>query len=298
MGPKAQEPTSQTVEAPSIQLRSASHELRLCKRQSEGPGFGRRRASLPRAQRAELAPRPGRDVPATLHPAQNFTNSLDTTRPRLSRQGRRTGTRDVQEGLACRLSAPGSCRPRWGDGAPELRPIPVCQVPAWARCVGGSVACRRRPRPGPHPCCCLRRTYSPGFCEEERCTTPPVSAFTIHGLWPEYSNGGWPEFCPEAAAGAAGGGEGALPAAADQGAALRCEWPSFAGSDDSFWDHEWTKHGTCSERVTGPRPAFFETVLALNQRYDLQVGTTGSTSTSTSPAMNNTGGARRWAKPP
>lgn len=95
-----------------------------------------------------------------------------------------------------------------------------------------------------------------------------MSAFTIHGLWPEFSNGEWPEFCPEAE-GAGGGGGGGLDA--DQGAAMRCEWPSFAGTDDSFWEHEWTKHGTCSEPVTGPRHAYFASVLGLNARYDLQV---------------------------
>ncbi|KAI3431487.1 hypothetical protein D9Q98_004538 [Chlorella vulgaris] len=181
----------------------------------------------------------------------------------------------------------------------------------------------------------LVREYSPTFCSKEVCTIKPISAFTIHGLWPEYNNGAWPEFCsdsgnsstsssggsaedntrrllslPDTAAsrttadtlpherhslvGAQRGGkaqegdDAQVQAAALQeaGAAVehggglqerqgstearqQCEWPSFKGTNLGFWEHEWSRHGTCARTITGLRPDYFEAVLKLHESYDL-----------------------------
>lgn len=99
---------------------------------------------------------------------------------------------------------------------------------------------------------------------------PPRSgAFSIHGLWPEYSNGSWPEYCARSGAGDArrAGGAGAE----EQQAIMDCVWPSMTGPNEQFWDHEWYKHGTCSVDGVGNRATYFETVLRLHEKYNLDV---------------------------
>lgn len=85
--------------------------------------------------------------------------------------------------------------------------------------------------------------------------------FTIHGLWPEYSSGGWPQFCPEHS-------HSPYP---DHSAAQQCLWPSLIGKSESFWQHEWSKHGTCAEPLLGNRSSFVATVLDLHERYNLDM---------------------------
>jgi ribonuclease T2 len=130
----------------------------------------------------------------------------------------------------------------------------------------------------------LVRTFSPTFCQQEHCTSPPISEFTLHGLWPEYKTGGWPQFCPPPPPVPPGAGAStdtqkpvalcksvewkSVCAPADP-EAMRCSWPSFHGSDAAFWEHEWTKHGTCTAPLLGNETAFQATALALNRRYDV-----------------------------
>ena len=53
---------------------------------------------------------------------------------------------------------------------------------------------------------------------------------------------------------------------------MACEWPSFTMPDAAFHNHEWARHGTCAAAVLGgDRQHFFDTVLHLNQQYDLNV---------------------------
>lgn len=37
--------------------------------------------------------------------------------------------------------------------------------------------------------------WPPGFCSSVACDPGAPDFFQIHGLWPNYSNGSWPEFC-------------------------------------------------------------------------------------------------------
>ncbi|CAM9144422.1 unnamed protein product [Ectocarpus fasciculatus] len=89
---------------------------------------------------------------------------------------------------------------------------------------------------------------------------------TIHGLWPDYGDGTYPTTCSSE------------PYDHDRVVnaigldVLETMWPNiqvpeeFAGNGkkyDSFWEHEWTKHGTC----TGlSMEEYFSTAIALLQR--------------------------------
>lgn len=41
------------------------------------------------------------------------------------------------------------------------------------------------------------------------------------------------------------------------------------GPSESFWGHEWTKHGTCAAPVLGNRSSYVAAVLAAHERYSL-----------------------------
>ncbi|EGG20320.1 ribonuclease T2 [Cavenderia fasciculata] len=83
------------------------------------------------------------------------------------------------------------------------------------------------------------------YCTQgQKCLPSKIrSAFTIHGLWPNNNNGTYPSFCK--------GASYSSSAIQDILVELDQDWPSlFALNNNDFWDHEWTKHGTCS--VVGP----------------------------------------------
>jgi ribonuclease I len=87
--------------------------------------------------------------------------------------------------------------------------------------------------------------------------------FTIHGLWPENMDGTWPEFC--------GHKPFSAKALQDLLPELRQEWPSVFQSSEHFWRHEWLKHGTCATAEFPTEHLFFNMVLQLHKKYDLQV---------------------------
>jgi ribonuclease T2 len=120
----------------------------------------------------------------------------------------------------------------------------------------------------------LVRSWPPSFCdqlaaEHRSCSKQPVEAFTIHGVWPEYSNGGWPQYCAENLYESA---NKTLQTASLQGNWREkrvCEWPSYEGGDSTFWEHEWSKHGTCASPLLGNRTSYFQNVIVMNEQYDL-----------------------------
>lgn len=96
--------------------------------------------------------------------------------------------------------------------------------------------------------------------------------FTIHGMWPEYSNNTYPAYCNKS-----------IPfnvsVLGDLIPRLNIAWVSYEGSNTHFWAHEFEKHGTCF-----PEPDeyhFFDSGIAawvsynttyLFQKSGLEVG--------------------------
>lgn len=100
-----------------------------------------------------------------------------------------------------------------------------------------------------------------------------IDSWTIHGLWPDNCDGTYPAQCDSSRAytnitdilAATGGG--------DTLAYMQTYWKDYQGDDESFWEHEWGKHGTCISTLepgcySGYRPteeatAFFARTVAL-----------------------------------
>ena len=79
----------------------------------------------------------------------------------------------------------------------------------------------------------LTLSWSPTFClthqQDSQCSGKGYG-FVLHGLWPQYTRGGWPQFCAPQ-----------LPlTAAEQEKGLTL-FPTR-----KLMTHEWSKHGTCS----------------------------------------------------
>lgn len=111
----------------------------------------------------------------------------------------------------------------------------------------------------------LSMSYQPEFCYQHRrddfagCEAPLEfwrGSLTLHGLWPEFKDGKYPSTCSD---------EKFNPETVDDLGEDRFNtfWPNVKAVDHSrshytFWEHEWTKHGTC----TGlSQDEYFDTAL-------------------------------------
>jgi ribonuclease T2 len=93
-------------------------------------------------------------------------------------------------------------------------------------------------------------SWTPGFCNNKQypgCLDPEpywTTNLTIHGLWPQYNTTGYPSFCTTEPF------DSSIPELIGMDTMIKY-WPDVkyevsSPSYDSFWEHEWTKHGTCS----------------------------------------------------
>ena len=87
--------------------------------------------------------------------------------------------------------------------------------------------------------------------------------FTLHGLWPQYSDStGYPSFCNK---------DPYDPTAPEKVGMTKMitYWPNVKysvgdPSYGSFWEHEWSKHGTCTGLT---QEKYFESAVDLLLRY-------------------------------
>eukprot|EP01018_Ginkgo_biloba_P031459 Gb_38141 [translate_table: standard] len=115
----------------------------------------------------------------------------------------------------------------------------------------------------------LVQQWPGSYCDTESgCCYPsagkPASNFSIHGLWPNFNNGDYPSNC-----------NSNNPFDPSQISDLRSEmnkeWFSLAcpsSNGKSFWEHEWHKHGTCSESVLDQHD-YFRAALLLKESVDV-----------------------------
>ena len=128
-----------------------------------------------------------------------------------------------------------------GCRAPQdtAAPVGVHATPAAQSQVGRAGVVQARPRrarpekaaaPGVFDFYLLTLSWSPEYClthpSDVQCAAAP--GFVLHGLWPENTDGTYPEDCSNA------------PGPSDPGA-YKDIYP-----DQSLLEHEWTTHGTCS----------------------------------------------------
>jgi len=107
-------------------------------------------------------------------------------------------------------------------------------------------------------------------------STGPSDSWTIHGLWPDNCDGTFESDCDPSRA-----YTDLSSLLTDQGASdtldfMNTFWVDIRGRNEQFWEHEWSKHGTCMSTLepsclpsgspTGAEAvAFFQTVVKLFQ---------------------------------
>ncbi|KAK6336104.1 ribonuclease T2-like [Orbilia brochopaga] len=73
----------------------------------------------------------------------------------------------------------------------------------------------------------------------------PVDSWTLHGLWPDNCDGTWEQFCDKTRESKDITAVMNKFGRTETLAYMQKYWKSNDGKDDSFWQHEWNKHGTC-----------------------------------------------------
>ena len=102
--------------------------------------------------------------------------------------------------------------------------------------------------------------WKPTMCLSTDCVSGYLStAFNIHGLWPSDTSGSYPQNCNGAD----------FSVSSSVTSLLETCWLSDSGTPQSFWEHEWQKHGTCVVPAT-TADAFFTLVVNLYNRVGVQ----------------------------
>jgi ribonuclease T2 len=99
-------------------------------------------------------------------------------------------------------------------------------------------------------------------CQDVFLCTATAQYFTLHGLWPERTDGSYPQTCPGAPAFDPSKLKPLLPA-------LNTYWPSLNGPSQTFWQHEYEKHGSCATDVFPTEVSYFNGTLGFLSSYNI-----------------------------
>ena len=72
-----------------------------------------------------------------------------------------------------------------------------------------------------------------------------LDSWTIHGLWPDWCDGSYPAECDPSREYSNISDILTAFDTADTLDYMSTYWKGYQGDDESFWEHEWNKHGTC-----------------------------------------------------
>jgi ribonuclease T2 len=135
----------------------------------------------------------------------------------------------------------------------------------------------------------LVQQWGPGVCASSRqqCVIPSyVRYWTIHGMWPNNDDGSYPTNCPDSES-------FSMQRLQPIAKTLQAYWPTLFPDNtlESFWEHEFNKHGTCaaSDPKLRNELAYFNATLNARASFDLSVALSQagiSTSSSTTYSMN------------
>lgn len=109
-------------------------------------------------------------------------------------------------------------------------------------------------------------------------STGPSNSWTIHGLWPDHCDGTYDSNCDASRAYTNITAILQSYGKTDLLSYMNTYWVDINGDDESFWEHEWGKHGTCISTLKPscytsytPQeevPDFFQKTVDLFQTLD------------------------------
>ncbi|KAK0465544.1 ribonuclease T2 [Desarmillaria tabescens] len=76
-------------------------------------------------------------------------------------------------------------------------------------------------------------------------STGPSDSWTIHGLWPDHCDSTFDQSCDSSRAYTGIASLLTSNGASDTLSYMQTYWVDINGDNEEFWEHEWSKHGTC-----------------------------------------------------
>lgn len=87
------------------------------------------------------------------------------------------------------------------------------------------------------------------------------SNYTIHGLWIDYHNRSYPQFCNMT-------DKFNLNELTELKDNLYKKWDGCYGNSEDLWEHEWDKHGTCFHPKMNLKYYFEKTLFLFDTKKD------------------------------